>query len=619
MVNHLIWQGQRIEVPSQWYTLMESITVISDNVECGTTAVNYYSKLHRVTSNAFPHLVPDRYRELLRPSCVWRHLKLLKWKGFCAGSCEPGLSDLVLFFPTCPQLRINIPDPHNIDMSENTKNEFWLMDGHGYMMGLQSMAYDIPMAYYSCRAKRSDCSNHHVVNQANASRGHLASTGIGGCACARHGCFIPHAMVDFQKGEQQINMDYALIHAVQYQMQPTQQVIHFYDINCQYGQNLHRWIDTNPLISILQVIHIQPGIGIWHVHGHCTECFTRYTLNFIPRVGNVDGEIMETLWSSLNIVSPSTCKMMNDSNFLKMIRMCKGALWTRMHDPKMMDIFDVQLCKAPEIKSVEMNLIEAQIALKIDVHGIHLWATENQQLTISWRRDKLKSHVNGFLEYAGNFIGQGWNGVIVSTLGNESEDFDEVFTEIYLLDPEAAGLPLPSYLGLDMYQDLGLEANNALHELCLALADKSCLFHMDVRHSHNYNMTSCAWKKASDADAVVRRHTAYQLLEPHHLWVSTVVMDPNAHRHQNEYLTWFWTMDIPKDTNTNDWMSEFYQVHWLWEVELLTCELQWTQHFFESKAKFWKDLESQANLSSHCRFCCYVAQQGKLFTLQLAL
>ncbi|KAL4068982.1 hypothetical protein J3A83DRAFT_4096019 [Scleroderma citrinum] len=92
-------------------------------------------------------------------------------------------------------------------------------------------------------------------------------------------------------------------------MQPTQQVIHFYDINCQYGQNLHRWIDTNPLISILQVIHIQPGIGIWHVHGHCTECFTRYTLNFIPRVGNVDGEIMETLWSSLNIVSPSTCKM----------------------------------------------------------------------------------------------------------------------------------------------------------------------------------------------------------------------------------------------------------------------------------------------------------------------
>ena len=30
-------------------------------MECGTTAMNYYSKLHRVTSNAFPHLVPVRY------------------------------------------------------------------------------------------------------------------------------------------------------------------------------------------------------------------------------------------------------------------------------------------------------------------------------------------------------------------------------------------------------------------------------------------------------------------------------------------------------------------------------------------------------------------------------
>ena len=52
-------------------------------------------------------------------------------------------------------------------------------------------------------------------------------------------------------------------------------------------------------------------------------------------VGNVDGEIMETLWLSLNIISPSTWGMaaphwqemldfqMNDSNFLKMVHMCE--------------------------------------------------------------------------------------------------------------------------------------------------------------------------------------------------------------------------------------------------------------------------------------------------------
>lgn len=31
---------------------------VRDNLECGTSALNYYSKLRRVTSNAFPHLVP---------------------------------------------------------------------------------------------------------------------------------------------------------------------------------------------------------------------------------------------------------------------------------------------------------------------------------------------------------------------------------------------------------------------------------------------------------------------------------------------------------------------------------------------------------------------------------
>jgi hypothetical protein len=32
-------------------------------------------------------------------------------------------------------------------------------------------------------------------------RNHLDSTGKGACACARHGAFVPHSVVDFQKGE----------------------------------------------------------------------------------------------------------------------------------------------------------------------------------------------------------------------------------------------------------------------------------------------------------------------------------------------------------------------------------------------------------------------------------
>ena len=133
----------------------------------------------------------------------------------------------------------------------------------------------------------------------------------------------------------QVNMDYALEHAVQHGMWHEQKFINFYDINCQYSKNLYSQINRNQFISLPPEMKIQPGIGIWHVHGHQTQCFVRYAPNFIPGAGNVDGEIMETLWSSLNIISPSTQGMvaphrqeildfqMNDSNFLKMVRMCK--------------------------------------------------------------------------------------------------------------------------------------------------------------------------------------------------------------------------------------------------------------------------------------------------------
>ncbi|KIK74451.1 hypothetical protein PAXRUDRAFT_80878, partial [Paxillus rubicundulus Ve08.2h10] len=50
--------------------------------ECGTAAMNYFSKLKRITSNVFPHLVLDWYRELLWVARIWRVLKLFKWNGF---------------------------------------------------------------------------------------------------------------------------------------------------------------------------------------------------------------------------------------------------------------------------------------------------------------------------------------------------------------------------------------------------------------------------------------------------------------------------------------------------------------------------------------------------------
>ncbi|KAI6003434.1 hypothetical protein F5J12DRAFT_906144 [Pisolithus orientalis] len=191
------------KAPRTAFTFQVLDDFIRDNVECGTSAMNYYSKLQRVTSSTFPHLVPNRYRELLRVSRMWRLLKLLKWQGFHQQLPDPWASELVLFCPACPQPGIN-PDlcswqfARTFVMDSNFKaehmlpknaaKEVWLMDGNGFM--------------------KSNCNNHQAVNQANALRNKLESIGIGGCACVRHGCFVPHAMVNFQKGEQ-----YAPIHS----------------------------------------------------------------------------------------------------------------------------------------------------------------------------------------------------------------------------------------------------------------------------------------------------------------------------------------------------------------------------------------------------------------------
>ena len=49
--------------------------------------------------------------------------------------------------------------------------------------------------------QKSTCSDHKAVNRVSTTQGHLQATGIGAVACARHGCFFPQSVVDFQKGE----------------------------------------------------------------------------------------------------------------------------------------------------------------------------------------------------------------------------------------------------------------------------------------------------------------------------------------------------------------------------------------------------------------------------------
>lgn len=315
----------------------------------------------------------------------------------------------------------------------------------------------------------------------------------------------------------------------------------------------------------------------------------------------------------------------------------KSALENRVSDPKAMDIFEVQLEKgmgtlrwhhqfdlyvtAPTMKSIEMDIIsnelsdshmrgattwmarvlkaeESQIILAMDARRMHARATETQRLSIVRRWDHLHTQIDRLCESTAHFLGNDWNEGIsdhhISTADMDEEDSENVFEDSFHPHdqghPNAVTLPLPSYLGLEQAESMGLstlayheswlregQANNALHELRVALANKAVIFRTDIRKAGTYNMTTRAWGRVASADGKVQQHAAiyrkcrkqmvalnargnlldrYKVLKKEDLKVSAAIADPNARGHRDDTLAWFWTMDVPRDTKVNDWMSE---------------------------------------------------------------
>ena len=128
-------------------------------------------------------------------------------------------------------------------------------------------------------------------------------TGVVAIACARHGCFVPNTIADLTRGEQQKNVDWALLEAIRAtSVNPSQGVMLIYDIACQYFVHLKDQIGTR----LPPDLEMDRAIGLFHVHAHKEACFFRYAASFIPGTGVCAGEILESLWSNLNTITPST-------------------------------------------------------------------------------------------------------------------------------------------------------------------------------------------------------------------------------------------------------------------------------------------------------------------------
>lgn len=137
--------------------------------------------------------------------------------------------------------------------------------------------------------------------------------------------------MDIPLGEKQAVIDYSHDQTLKTtNMQGIRRLLLIYDIMCQYYKKLGLRFDRNPYLDMPDIVR-EKAIGQFHVHGHKDSCFFRFSTSFIPGAGQVDGEVLETLWGVLNKISWSARTTTlahraeilddhtNDSNWKKLI------------------------------------------------------------------------------------------------------------------------------------------------------------------------------------------------------------------------------------------------------------------------------------------------------------
>ena len=175
-------------------------------------------------------------------------------------------------------------------------------------------------------------STFRAVMDANVGSSIKDVNGVVTHACARHGCYCPGSIVNLPKGEKQSSVDFSTSETAKTtHMENIKLFLQIYDLACIYHVKLpQRFRDAARYLTMPDMI-LDRAIGMFHVHGHQDSCFFRYATSFIKGAAMVDGEILETLWAVLNLISQSvrTASLAhraeiiddhtNDSNWKKLV------------------------------------------------------------------------------------------------------------------------------------------------------------------------------------------------------------------------------------------------------------------------------------------------------------
>jgi hypothetical protein len=297
-------------------------------------------------------------------------------------------------------------------------DDVWLKDGHGFMTATEQYKSHIKSALE--QHDPSTCNQHHAVNDKSKTKKGCDSTGLGATACLWHGCYCPTGIVDFQKGERQMNMDYSLSQSISNtKCNEAPHCIVVYDVMCQYYKRLRDRVNSSNYMDIPDPLQIIPGIGLFHIHGHQQQCYARFSPAFIRGAGNADGEILETLWSVLNDVGRTTSTMtlahrsevldahMGDSNWKKLIGMVPALIRKYRQSTKDKEKFNsefTELCssisrnrlKKWEDVAVKCETSRYQDPASMDAYDVHLPNLKTQnEIQIELMQEEMREPSRG--------------------------------------------------------------------------------------------------------------------------------------------------------------------------------------------------------------------------------
>ncbi|KAF6744445.1 hypothetical protein DFP72DRAFT_1078508 [Ephemerocybe angulata] len=317
--------------PRTAFTIQQLKHFHLNKVHAHISVETYCDLLRRTTNPTFPTEAPDRKRELTRAWQQWNHMTNLKHNGFGITSAptKPGRGGTALYCPACPQPGINLPvdwetsgpgwkywryltvDGNfvlNHIKFDGEEDIVWLTDGAGHVVSKEKL--DNHLKKCSDTHEIPTCVRHRATLDKNKVKKGYDITGLVAVCCARHGCFAPGSAVDLQKGERQVNVDLAVSEAAETtNSSSTPGTRIAYDIGCQYCINFRQRMKDGPYSGITEKMEVQFLIGLFHVHGHKEECLARYASTFCPGTGVASGEILESLWSTLNGAADMTRNM----------------------------------------------------------------------------------------------------------------------------------------------------------------------------------------------------------------------------------------------------------------------------------------------------------------------